>query len=189
MMSVQTRRAVASAFPCDICDPDFEPDHPTADLRRLFAACLQALDRAIAAEQDLELAVGDRKSTTFDPAMINWLKSAETAWDCVTDHLGALCKAADAFPDSLLCRMSFCLSEAMGSTDFKEFERQIHYGKQLLFQAQHSATVSAADRDIAQLLRFAVSRLEVIAKRPFIFADEDPSEEMPHEDPPGMTLY
>lgn len=94
-MSVRTRRAAASAFPCDICDPDFEPDHPAIDLRRLFADCLRVLDRAIAAEQDLELAVADSSSSMFDPAMINWLKHAETSWDRVTDHLGVLRKAAD----------------------------------------------------------------------------------------------
>lgn len=188
-MSVQTRRAASSAFPCDISDPDFEPDHPSARLRRLFADCLRILDRAIAAEQDLELAVGDDTSAMFNPAMINWLKAEETAWDRVTDQLGALCKAADILPDSLLSKMSFCLSDAMGSTDLNDCDHQIQYGRQLVIQAQHTATMSAATRDTAQLLSFAVYRLEIIAKRPFMFADEDTATDMLPEDSPGMTLY
>jgi hypothetical protein len=189
MMSVQTRRAVASAFPCDICDPDFEPDHPTADLRRLFAECLQVLDRAIAAEQDLELAIGDDTSAMFNPAMINWLKAAETAWDCVTDHLSTLRKVADDLPDSLLSKMSFCLSDAMSSTDLREFDHQILFGRQLVAQALQGPAISVAARDTAQLLSFAVERLEIIANRPFMFSDQDRAEDMPQQDPPDMTRY
>ncbi len=188
-MSVQTHRAASSAFPCDISDPDFEPDHSAARLRHLFADCLRILDRAIAAEQDLELAVGDDTSAMFNPAMINWLKAAETAWDRVTDQLGALCKAADVLPDSLLSKMSFCLSDAMGSTDLNDCDHQIQYGRQLVVQALRGAAASVAARDTAQLLSFAVERLEIIANRPFMFSDEDRAEDMPQQDPPGMTPY
>ena len=189
-MSVQTHRAAFSAFPCDISDPDFEPDHPSAQLRRRFADSLQALDRAVAAEQDLELAIGDGEISLFDPAVANWLKSAETGWDCVTDHLSTLRKVADDLPDSLLSKMSFCLSDAMSSTGLHEFDHQIMHGRQLVVQAlQGPATMSVAARDTAQLLSFAVERLDIIAKRPFMFSDEDRAEDMPKQDSSGMTRY
>lgn len=188
-MSVQTHRAASSAFPCDISDPDFEPDHSAAQLRRRFADSLQALDRAVAAEQDLELAIGDGETSLFDPALATWLKSAETGWDCVTDRLSVLREVADTLPDSLLSKMSFCLSDAMSSTDLHEFDHQIQYGRQLVAQALQGPAISVAARETAQLLSFAVSRLEIIAKRPFMFADEDTATGMPPEDSPGMTLY
>lgn len=188
-MSVQPHRAASSAFPCDICDPDFEPDHPAVHLRCQFADSLRALDRAIAAEQDLELAIGDGETSLFDPALANWLKSAETAWDCVTDHLSTLREVADTLPDSLLSKMSFCLSDAMSSTDLNEFDHQIMHGRQLVAQALQGPAISVAARDTAQLLSFAVERLEIIAKRPFMFAGEDTATDMPPEDSPGITLY
>ncbi len=188
-MSVQPRRTTASAFPCDISDPDFEPDHSAVHLRCQFAESLQALDRAIAAEQDLELAIGDGETSLFDPALANWLKSAETGWDCVTDRLSVLREVADILPDSLLSKMSFCLSDAMSSTDLHEFDHQILFGRQLVAQALQGAAISVAARDTAQLLSFALKRLEVIANRPFMFSDENRAEDMPQQDPPGMTPY
>lgn len=188
-MSVQTHRAASSAFPCDISDPDFEPDHSAAQLRRRFANSLQALDRAIAAEQDLELVIDHGETSLFDPAMANWLKSAETSWDCVTDHLSTLREVADTLPDSLLSKMSFCLSDAMSSTDLHEFDHQIRYGRQLVAQALQGPAISVAARDTAQLLSFAVERLDIIAKRPFMFSDQDRAEDMPKQESSGMTRY
>lgn len=189
-MSVQLSPDASVQFPFLVSPAaSSSVDFPHAGLRYVFVQVLQALDVAISAEQDLELAMDERGRGLFDPALQIWLKAAEDSWQDVKNLLVDLNDICLAMPTTCsLRKMARCLDQIIGCEDPVQVQKDFQFAELLTYSASVIPIKTAIGRDAAMILREAMARLERLASLPNHHLDAlgfDPSS----RPTPGLEAY